>query len=296
MLKTQSTGHGRSLHCFVTVLIGQALPPYAGGTATLLSRKRMPPPQLFEQCPHSVKELCTQCTGHILVPHARCCDVAPHALPPCCWAVATLRDRTCVEPPHVTAHVVHALQSCKMQSTGQGVAPQDCSSTSAGHSAPPCIIHVVTLRKRRCEPPPPHEALHASHSPYSPTAQSIGHAAVLQSDSSVSVGHCTPPKPAATSMARERVCLPPLHERVHAPQSLHFDVTQSRGQLLELQPSVCVSDGHARPPCAGTVEIPRARSLVPPPQVKLHAPQANHVATSQSIGQAPVLHACVSTK
>ena len=97
-------------------------------------------------------------------------------------------------------------------------------------------------------------------------------------------------------MARERVRLPVPHECVQTPQSLHLDVAQSRGQSLELQACVSVSDGHARPPCAGTVVMPRLRSLVPPPQVKLHAPQANHAATSQLIAQAKVLQACVSCK
>ena len=82
-------------------------------------------------------------------------------------------------------------------------------------------------------------------------------------------------------MLRERVCTPVPHDTVHALYALQVDTTQSTGHASSLHDCVSERYGHTLPPWLACVMMVRARLCEPPPQLLLHADQAENADVSQ---------------
>ena len=128
--------------------------------------------------------------GHGSVLHARVSRKAEHGVPPKLGLVASDRKRACKPPPQVCVQRLQPPNAVSLQSTGQGAMLQVRDTASAGHALPPCCACLVMTRRATCVPPP-HERLHGPKAPRLPLTQSTGHAALLQDDVSVRVGHST---------------------------------------------------------------------------------------------------------
>jgi len=97
-----------------------------------------------------------------------------------------------------------------------------------------CLAVVVMLRVRDWSPVE-HVAEHMLQSLHSLTAQSTAQACALHTCVPDSDGHSAPPCATGTVMERARVCEPPPHDLVHAPQPAHEPTEQSTGHACELQ-------------------------------------------------------------
>jgi hypothetical protein len=106
-----------------------------------------------------------------------------------------------------------------------------------------------------------------------------------------SVGQAIPPYTAGVIVL---VCMPPPQ---YALQVLHSPIIQSTGQGCNAHGLDSDNDGHVAPPFAAALVTVLVRDCDPvphvPPLQSLHAPQSD---TTQSIGHACVLHACVLDK
>ena len=127
------------------------------------------------------------------------------------------------------------------------------------------------------------------------TAQSTAQACALHTCVPDSVGHSAPPCATGTVMERARICEPPPHDLVHAPQPAHEPTAQSVGHACELQVRDSVRCAHCRPPSALGMATLRARVCEPPPQLTLQPPNAAKSVRTQSRGHACTLHARLSS-
>ena len=130
----QSMGHAAEPHTAVSIKSGQPLPPNEGVVVASRCRMRMPPPQLTEQLVQSPNEVTTQSMGQTWGIHTCSAVSAPHALPPSCTAVATVRLLVCTPAPHVFEHALHADHCDSTQSTGHASDAHERSSASSGHT------------------------------------------------------------------------------------------------------------------------------------------------------------------
>merc|ERR1719191_2043992 len=110
-------GHSLSLHSSeASRASSQALPPCCALTATLRERLRVPFPQVVLQALHALQALSSQWTGHSFSLHPSVASRAPsHALPPCCAATVTLRERVFVPSPQVALQAVQLDQALSSQ-------------------------------------------------------------------------------------------------------------------------------------------------------------------------------------
>lgn len=294
---TQSTGQAWSLHCWVSVKLGHATPPWFALVSTLRDRVRKPPPHDFEHVPYSEKLLTTQCTGQCgLFGQSRVCCNAGQAAPPCAAAISTERDRVSEPPsPHDTEHKPHCPHADTWQSTGQACVLQSRVCCRLGHTVP-LFCDCVVMDLDRVWRPPSHDSVQALQLPHADTSQSTGHGPASHAPTSVRLPHCTPPCWAAVSTLRLRVLVPVAHVTVHGEYAPQADTTQSTGQGCSLQDRAWSSAGHAAPPWAGDVVTLLDRVCVPLPQLWVHGVQSLNADTTQSTGHGCSLHGCVSFK
>lgn len=141
--------------------------------------------------------------------------------------------------------------------------------------------------------PPPQvllQALHSLHKLLLDT-QSTGQAKVLQAFFWAVAGHFLPPRAASATTLRERLCLPPPQVLVHLDHFVQALVAQSTGQgfLLHGLDSLMIL-GHLAPPNKGEVVIVRDFLVTPEPQDLEQVLHLLQPVTTQSTGQAWVLH------
>ena len=98
-----------------------------------------------------------------------------------------------------------------------------------------------------------------------------------------------------TVTERERVCDPPPHDSVHAPQPPKVPTTQSTGQTLTLQ-SRCWESARQLPPCACCTITERLRDWRPLPQDFVHSVHEAHCDNTQCTGHGRLLHSRTSTR
>ena len=116
---TQSTGHGCSLHGFVSFKAGHATPPLAAAVVITRCRILEPPPHDWLHVELAPQSETTQSTGQSCSLQSRLCCSTGHALPPLVAFSCTLRNRVCVPPPQLWVHVVQAENSDTSQSWTQ---------------------------------------------------------------------------------------------------------------------------------------------------------------------------------
>lgn len=203
--------------------------------------------------------------------------------------------------PHDWVHCPHAVQSDCTQSTAHGSMLQAVVSSSAGQTLPPFFGCTVTLRTRRCVPPP-QVCVHVPNLlsldvscrrrpwPHSPTTQFSGQFDVPQDCSSYCEVQATPPYEGATVISRVRLCMPPPQVTEQTLKEVHGASWQSTGHGLS--PHVCssVRFGQELPPCAGMMLTERERLCEPLPHVLVHADQVENADVWQWIGHGPSLH------
>ena len=115
-------------------------------------------------------------------------------------------------------------------------------STREGQATPPKFADTCTLRMRFWDPPP--QVLEqAFQVPHEDTTQSIGQCWVWQARLSLLDGQATPPSETAVVTLRVRAWLPVPQVTEHADQLLKSLMTQSTGQLCELQSWDCCKSG-----------------------------------------------------
>jgi hypothetical protein len=150
-------------------------------------------------------------------------------------------------------------------------------------------VFVIGLRVRAFVPEP-HVCVHEPHEPQGPITQSTGHGSIEQESDSLRTPQAVPPLSGVVVGERERAFVPPPHVMVHADQADHAERTQWTGHEPLLQTCVWLVSPQAAPPWAIGVAIARERVCVPAPHVLEHAPHVSHGASTQSMGQASLLH------
>jgi hypothetical protein len=144
--------------------------------------------------------------------------------------------------------------------------------------------------------PPPHDCVHVPHASNSTvTTQFTAQQCMLQLRASVSCGQALPPAWGDPTV-RSRYCEPLSHDAVHVVQLPQSSYVQSAGQACVLHERVSSKCGHASPPSDTAVAALRERDCEPVPHEAVHVVQTLKAVTSQSVGQACVLHASVSSK
>ena len=141
----------------------------------------------------------------------------------------------------------------------------------------------------------PHDRVHTVHAPQSDTTQSFGQWWPLHICVSARCGQAMPPCCTVVVTERERVCEPPPHDRVHAPQAPKVPTAQSMGQELTLQ-SRCSASARQLPPCSCCTMMERLRDWCPVPQDLVHCVQEAHDESTQCTGHGRVLHSRTSTR
>jgi hypothetical protein len=172
---------------------------------------------------------------------------------------------------------------CEGAVVGQDEASHVAISFVVAHIVPPPLAGIEMVRVLCCDPVP-HVTKHKPHACQTPISQSTGQLEeehVLVSDST---GHCKPPSLSRVSIILDRVALaaPQLTEQeVHEAQT---PMAQSMGQTsVPHTASSIVTSRHAAPkPACGRATL-RARDLEPESQLREHAFQAAHAASTQSI-------------
>ena len=154
---------------------------------------------------------------------------------------------------------------------------------------PPWAAAVMILRAWIWEPAPQVfvQGVQADHPE---GTQSMGQATVLQALVSERARQAFPPNAAAILTLRSRVWAPVPQVLVQAPKAPQAETTQSMGQAWVLQSVSSVRVGQALPPLATAVVTTLNRFLVPAPQLTEQTLQADQAETTQSTGQAWVLH------
>mmetsp|Transcript_66449 Transcript_66449/g.187198 ORF Transcript_66449/g.187198 Transcript_66449/m.187198 type:complete len:477 (-) Transcript_66449:1176-2606(-) len=100
------------------------------------------------------------------------------------------------------------------------------------------------------------------------------------------------PRPAAALVTgRSRWLSPPLHAFEHEDQLVHAPSTQSLSQDCALQASVSVVPSQRLPPCSGSANTVRLRTLTPSPHPALQAVHAPQSPSWQSAGHCTSLQA-----
>ena len=160
-----------------------------------------------------------QSTGHATSLHLFFSVCDGHDLPPTFAAMLTALNRCLYPVPHVTLHGENAPNGSITQSAGHGASLQRAVINNTGHSLPPKLGEIFTLRRRNLWPDP-HVVLQADHVPAAPTAQSIGHVIAPHACIWVSAGHALPPDSALLLTTRVRLLLPVPQVTV---QLLHID-------------------------------------------------------------------------
>ena len=88
--------------------------------------------------------------------------------------------------------------------------------------------------------------------------------------------------------------VPPPQSVLHTPHAPHTPTSQSTGQSFVPQLLCSLKPGHTSPPYAAFTFTTRLRDCTAPPQLAVHAAQADQSDTSQSTGQGAVLQLRVS--
>lgn len=164
------------------------LPPNCGGGFVQVRfRNCVPPPHVTVQDIHAPQSEYLPSTGQLFVlQFSDCSDSLEHSFPPNCGGgFVQVRFRSCVPPPQVTEHEVHAPQSEYLPSMGHsGVLHSRKSCRWPSHSVPPYngtgFVHDLFLP---CTPPP-QVSEHCDHSLQKLKPPLIGHGVRLQSDDS----------------------------------------------------------------------------------------------------------------
>lgn len=78
----QSTGQDWALHCWVCLVVPQALPPKVGVVVVVRERSVEPVPQDLVQVAQAVQAVCTQSTGQLAELQSRVLARTPQVLPP----------------------------------------------------------------------------------------------------------------------------------------------------------------------------------------------------------------------
>ena len=138
----------------------------------------------------------------------------PHTLPPCAVFVVMPRLRVRMPAPQVTEQGPNGPHWVMTQSMGHAASLQRRVSVRCAHAAPPAETGTRVERVRACVPAP-HDKVHALHVLQLDSAQSRGHACVLQLRC-WAWGHCVPPKLDGVMTVTSRFCQPVPHERSHA--------------------------------------------------------------------------------
>ena len=224
----QWTGHGPFEHACCAAVTSSHVPPYMWPLRIVRERCCVPPaPQDLLQPDHVPHAVTTQSTGHAWVLQARATITWLHAAPPKAGGLSTPRVRFCEPPPHDAEHTPQVPHAPRLQSTGQGAAPQLSVPFRSGQALPPYASTVLTPR-RRVRAPPPHDPVQSPHPPHRETLQSIGHDCALHTLRSTATPHCLPPcKGAMEFLWRLRSPVP--HVREQSDQFDHGPSAQSTG-------------------------------------------------------------------
>jgi hypothetical protein len=165
-----------------------------------------------------------------------------HTTPPCTASTVITRLRRFTPEPQDSEHTDHAVHGDTTQSTGHCCAWHDWVLDSAGQATPPKFADTCTLLCLVWDPPP--QVLEqAFQVPHEDTTQSIGQCWVWQARLSLLDGQATPPSETAVVTLRVRAWLPVPQVTEHADQLLKSLMTQSTGQLCELQSWDCCKSG-----------------------------------------------------
>eukprot|EP01012_Entosiphon_sulcatum_P065558 TRINITY_DN9450_c0_g1_i5.p2 TRINITY_DN9450_c0_g1~~TRINITY_DN9450_c0_g1_i5.p2 ORF type:complete len:227 (-),score=11.44 TRINITY_DN9450_c0_g1_i5:4257-4937(-) len=215
----------------------------------------VPLPHVWLHVPQVVQFERTQSTGQGSTLQVRVSFKSGHATPPFDVSMITLRFLDIDPPPHTAVHGENSDHSVTVQSTGQGLLLQACSSLNCGHWLPPYCGCTEMERWRTCLPPP-QLTEQFSHAPQLSTTQSIGHSCVLHGCVSVSEpAHSVPPYCAGVTTVRLRLWLPDPQVAVHVLQSVHDERVQLTGHGNSLQACFSDSEGHGFPPYNGCTVI-----------------------------------------
>lgn len=191
---------------------------------------------------------------------------------------------------------VQLVQSCQLQSTGQGFCPQGCSSDAFPmQSVPPFEASVSTVRFLMAVPPP-QLALQGPVGPQRSQTQSTGHGWGLHEVVSVAAPtQFCPPFEGNVCTLRVLVVVPPAQDLEHgswAPQGLQ---EQSTGQAWVLHADVSIDEPtQAAPPKAAAVRTALTLVARPPPQDAEQLPKEPQLSQTQFTAQACALQLCVS--
>ena len=208
-----------------------------------------------------------------------------------------LRVRVRVPVAQLAEHSLNGVQRLCTQSEGQATRLQGRCSPRCAHVPPRAAA--ATTERERLDVPAPHERVHVVHPLHSERSQLMGHASVLHARRcSISVGHSAPPCCATLCGLRKRSCVPPPHERVHAPHATvsHAGTLQSTGHGIVLHARSLTSAAQSLPSNCAAVTIERWRSCRPPPHTTLQVRQPPHSDVSQCSGQGCEAHARVSSR
>lgn len=203
-------------HCVMTQLIahgcipqlrsskkaGQPFPPMSAGLSSDRVRSCTPPPQWPLHVDHAENDDIRQSMGHIAAEHTRTSCSVGHTCPPRAAWVMMLRTRLCVPLPQVAVHALHAANAETSQCTGHGPSEHGLCSCSGGHTAPPFFVCSTTVRMRKCVPPEPQVEEQSLQAVQGETAQSTGHADVLQLTVACCGPHDLPPSTGSRSILR----------------------------------------------------------------------------------------------
>ncbi len=159
-------------------------------------------------------------------------------------------------PPQASEQSSQAPQLPMTQSV-HGRDAHGVALSSAGHSRPPAIA-ASTTNRRRCELPDAHSLSQMDHAPQSEVAQSTGHVAASEHETtSLVVAHATPPLDACAVASRVRPRVPEPHVAEHRPHACQAPIAQSMGQAVTEHCRASPREGHAAPPSLVALEMER---------------------------------------
>ena len=132
----QWMGHRCVLHTCVSTRAGQPFPPWADGTTTTRSRRRIPPAHSLSHKSHDDHIDTAQLTGHKVPPHRVVRRKTGHGAPPCLAGVSTDRVSCFLPPPQLALQALALIHDETTQSTAQGAMSHAAVSINGGHNTP----------------------------------------------------------------------------------------------------------------------------------------------------------------
>ena len=143
--------------------------------------------------------------------------------------------------------------------------------------------------------PPPQLMVQVVQVDHAVTLHSTSQDARLHDSDSESAGQSVPPPDRGVMMYLARIRTAPPQEFWHGCHTAQSDTTQSSlgvpgGHVKVLHGCVSANTGHAAPPWVAPASTVLARVETPVSQPTVHAPQAAHWETRQSLAHCCTLH------